>query len=67
MLSIIDKQLRKAAGLVNVNPNLLTVLSKPMNEIKVNFPVKINDKIEVFSGTEGGFKVLGFGFDAGER
>ena len=50
MLSIIDKQLRKAAGLVNVNQNLLTVLSKPMNEIKVNFPVKINDKIEVFSG-----------------
>ena len=50
MLSIIDKQLRKAASKVNVNPNLLTVLSKPMNEIKVNFPVKINDKIEVFSG-----------------
>lgn len=50
MLSIIDKQLQRAASKINVNPNLLNILSKPMNEIKVNFPAMINNKIEIFSG-----------------
>ena len=50
MLSIIKKQLQHASKSKNVNNNLLKLLSKPMNEIKINFPVEINNKIEMFSG-----------------
>ena len=46
MLSIIKKQLQHASKSKNVNNNLLKLLSKPMNEIKINFPVEINNKIE---------------------
>tara|TARA_B100001287_G_scaffold235848_1_gene208227 strand:+ start:90543 stop:91787 length:1245 start_codon:yes stop_codon:yes gene_type:complete len=50
MLSIIKKQIQKATSKTYVNPNLLKVLSEPSNEIKINFPVKLDDKIEIFSG-----------------
>ena len=48
--SIVKNQILRASSKMNINQNLLKILSKPNNEIKVNFPVKINDKIEIFSG-----------------
>ncbi len=50
MLSNIQKQIKKATRNSNINSNLLKVLSKPENEIKINFPVKINGSMEIFSG-----------------
>ena len=50
MLSIIQKQIQKTTKKHPINQNLLKILSTPCNEIKINFPVKINDQIEIFSG-----------------
>ena len=50
IISIVNNQIRKAASKISIDKNTLTVLSKPMNEIKVNFPVKINNEIKMFSG-----------------
>ena len=50
MLSIIEKQIQRAITKTNVNENLLKVLKNPMNKIEINFPVLLNDKIEIFSG-----------------
>jgi len=50
MLSIIQKQIQKTTKTHPINKNLLKILSTPCNEIKINFPVKINDQIEIFSG-----------------
>ena len=50
MLSIIKNQLDKVSKKIKVDNNLLNVLSQPMNEIKINFPVHINNKLEIFSG-----------------
>ena len=40
MLSVVESQIKRAVSKTNINKNLLEILSKPMNEIKVNFPVK---------------------------
>tara|TARA_A100001015_G_C15024574_1_gene729766 strand:+ start:1193 stop:2443 length:1251 start_codon:yes stop_codon:yes gene_type:complete len=50
IISIVNNQIKKAASKINIDKNTLSVLSKPMNEIKVNFPVKINNEIKMFSG-----------------
>ena len=50
MLSIIKNQLENVSSKMKIDKNLLNFISKPMNEIKINFPVKINNKIEIFSG-----------------
>ena len=50
MLSIIEKQIQRAITKTNVSENLLKVLKNPMNKIEINFPVLLNDKIEIFSG-----------------
>jgi glutamate dehydrogenase (NAD(P)+) len=50
IVSIVERQIFKSANLININKNFLTALSKPMNEIKVNFPVRIKDEIIMFSG-----------------
>ena len=50
MLSIIQKQIQNTTKKHPINQNLLKILSTPCNEIKINFPVKINDQIEIFSG-----------------
>ena len=50
IISIVHNQLKRASSKVKFNNNLLNILSKPMNEIKVNFPVKINDEVKMFSG-----------------
>ena len=47
---MVENQIKKASTKVNINNDLLKVLSKPVNEIKMNFPVKIDNKIEIFSG-----------------
>ena len=50
IVSIVENQIKKASSRININNNLLKILSKPINEIKMNFPVKIKDKVEIFSG-----------------
>lgn len=37
MLSIIKNQLDKVSKKININNNLLNMVSKPMNEIKINY------------------------------
>ncbi len=44
-------QFNKAADLMKLDPNVRKILSKPENEIVVNFPVKLNNgQVEVFTG-----------------
>ena len=50
MLSVVESQIKRAVSKTNINKNLLEILSKPMNEIKVNFPVKIGNEIVMLSG-----------------
>ena len=50
MLSIIEKQIERASSKTNICSNLFKVLKEPMNKIQINFPVKINNNVEVFSG-----------------
>ena len=50
MLSIIEKQIQRAIKKTNINEDLfLKILKSPMNKIEINFPVQLNDKIEIFS------------------
>ena len=49
-ITIIENQIKKAASRININKDLLQILSKPINQIKMNFPVIINNKVEMFSG-----------------
>lgn len=45
------KQFNKAANLMGLDPNIRKILSKPQNEISVNFPVRMDDgSVEVFTG-----------------
>ena len=45
------KQFNKAANLMGLDPNIRKILSKPQNEISVNFPVRMDDgRVEVFTG-----------------
>jgi len=47
----VKKQFNKAADLINLDPDIRRILSHPMNEIIVNFPVKLNNgKVEIFTG-----------------
>lgn len=50
MLSNVQKQIKNVANIKNINDNILNILLKPTNEISVNFPVKINNSIRIFSG-----------------
>ena len=50
MLSNVKKQIHRVSQLKNINPNILNVVEKPVNKIEVNFPVKINNSIKIFSG-----------------
>ena len=45
------RQFNHAAEVMNLDPDVKEILSKPMNEIIVNFPVKMDDgRIEMFTG-----------------
>ena len=45
------KQFNKAANLMGLDPNIRKILSKPQNEISVNFPVRMDDgRVDVFTG-----------------
>lgn len=45
------KQFNKAASLMGLDSNIGKILSKPQNEISVNFPVRMDDgSVEVFTG-----------------
>lgn len=50
MLSNVKKQIHRVTQLKNINQNILNVVEKPINKIEVNFPVKINNSIKIFSG-----------------
>ena len=45
------KQLKVAAGLINLEPNIYNILKKPQKIIKVSIPVKMDSgEIKVFDG-----------------
>ncbi|OGJ85505.1 MAG: glutamate dehydrogenase [Candidatus Raymondbacteria bacterium RifOxyA12_full_50_37] len=47
----VNKQLEKAAGIMGLDPDIQAILSKSTNEVRINFPVKMDDgRIEMFSG-----------------
>jgi len=47
----VKKQFDKSADLMKLDPNIRKILSKTTNEIRINFPVKMDDgHIEMFSG-----------------
>ncbi len=47
----VTKQVDKAAKMMGLDPDIHQILSKPTNEIVVNFPVKLADgRIEMFTG-----------------
>jgi glutamate dehydrogenase (NAD(P)+) len=51
IISLVRSQLQKATSQTSINCNLMNILSHPMNEIKFNFPVELeNKKTEIFSG-----------------
>ena len=50
MLSIIEKQIQRASSKTSINKNCLKVLKEPMNKIQINFPVKLGNNVEIFSG-----------------
>lgn len=50
IVSVVTNQIKRSSSKFNIDSNTINVLSKPMNEIKVNFPVEIDNKIEIFSG-----------------
>lgn len=49
--TLVSQQIKKAIINQEVSPALLNILSEPMNEIKVNFPVTLDDNsVEIFTG-----------------
>ena len=50
IVSVVEKQIKNALTIVELDKNFLTSISKPMNEIRLNFPVKIKNEIKIFSG-----------------
>lgn len=51
LYTLIDKQLNSAIKNSNIPDNLITVVKQPMNEIIVNFPVKLNTgEVKLFKG-----------------
>ena len=49
IISLVRSQIKNATAHQSFNNNLMNILSKPMNEIKFNFPVKLeNKKTEMF-------------------
>lgn len=49
VLNLVKKQIHNAAKLCNLNQDVYTILSKPKNVIKLNFPVKLSEGTKVFT------------------
>jgi len=51
LFEVVLTQFNKAANLMELNPDIRKILSSPLNEITVRFPVKMDDgRIEMFTG-----------------
>jgi glutamate dehydrogenase (NAD(P)+) len=47
----VQRQFDKAADLIDLDPDVRSILAKPINEIVINFPVKLrNGKVQMFTG-----------------
>jgi glutamate dehydrogenase (NAD(P)+) len=47
----VTEQFNRAADLMNLDPDIRKILAQPVNEVTVNFPVKMdNGHVEVFTG-----------------
>ncbi len=47
----VSEQFNRAADLMNLDPDVRCILARPMNEVTVSFPVKMDDEhVEVFTG-----------------
>lgn len=49
VLNLVKNQIRQAAKVCNLNSDVYTILSKPKNVIKLNFPVKLSGKTKMFT------------------
>ena len=50
LVSIVENQIKRITTKFDFNKNFLNFVSKPMNEIKVNFPVIIDNQIKIMTG-----------------
>ena len=51
IIKLVNYQIKTAADICKLNKNVSNILSKPRNQIAVNFPVKLNNnKTKIFSG-----------------
>lgn len=51
LYEVVNMQFEKAADIMSLDQNVKKILSRPMNEIMVNFPVKMdNGEVEMFTG-----------------
>ena len=51
IINLVNKQIRNASKIVNIDKNVLKVIEKPKHLISFNFPVKLqNGNIEILSG-----------------
>lgn len=51
LFEVVTRQFNKAADRINFDPQIRKILVKPMNELVVNFPVKMdNGEVQVFTG-----------------
>ena len=47
---MVQQQINRVTKNVNIHSNVLAILQKPINEIKVHFPVMIDNNIQMFTG-----------------
>ena len=50
IVNIVNKQIKNAARIINLDDNILKILQKPKNLISFNYPIKLqNGNIEIMS------------------
>jgi glutamate dehydrogenase (NAD(P)+) len=47
---LVISQIKRASSICNLNKNVENIVLKPQNSISFNFPVILNDKVEIFKG-----------------
>jgi glutamate dehydrogenase/leucine dehydrogenase len=51
IVNIVNRQIKNAARIINLDDNILTILQKPKNLISFNYPIRLqNGNIEIMSG-----------------
>ena len=51
IVNIVNRQIKNAARIINLDDNILKILQKPKNLISFNYPIRLqNGNIEIMSG-----------------